>query len=250
MRFRLKKIVQTILILQSSFVFSQSGEAPATSSVTGTKRFENTSNSSLIGGFVAIPLGDFGKDDINNGGYAKQGYGFAFDSKNYIAKGFSFVFHSTYTWIDMDAEAMSKDFTEYLGLRTEVKDGQHQPFLSTIGVNYDYYFNERLKIGLNAQAGVLYNSFRPFSMNVYDASNTLVYSDIVSFESDFAFSYCFGTDLSFTLIPNVLSFQISADYSAGKLDTYLISRNTEPIKAIEKMQLFNLGAGLVFYSKK
>lgn len=215
-----------------------------------SKNVEYPIKSTLLQGFAAIPLGEFGKTDIENGGFAKQGYGVGFNSKNTIGKGFSFVFLTTYSWVDIDAEAMSKEFTKYLNSRTEISGGQHQPLLTTVGLNYDYYITDRIKFGINGQAGVIYNSFRPFEIKTYDANNNLIYDDIISYESKFAFAYNFGFDVNFFLIPKVMAFQISADYYSGKLDTYLISQSFPPTKSVDKMQFLNLGIGFVFYTQK
>ena len=247
------KLLTCFLIFCIIELKSQNETATVSPQNSSQNSIQNPNNSSAIGAFLALPMGEFGKTDIEKGGFAKQGYGFAFDSKNVLGNGFSFVSHSTYAWVDIDGEAMAKAFDEEFGAgyRTEITNGQHQPFLSTIGLNYDYYVTKRLSFGLNAQAGILYNSFRPMGIKVYyTPNNVLLYDDIVSYESNFAFAYGFGVDMSFSLIPNVLSFQITADYSAGNLNTYLISKQFDPIKSVDKMQFLNLGAGLVFYSKK
>ena len=242
-----------LVILTIASVKSQNETSTVSAQNSEQKQVQNPNNSSTIGAFIAFPMGEFGKTDLENGGFAKQGYGFAFDSKNILAKGFSFVSHSTYAWVDIDGDAMAKAFDEEFGAgyRTEITNGQHQPFLSTIGLNYDYHVTKRVSFGANAQAGILYNSFRPMGIKVYyTPNNILLYDDIVSYESNFAFAYGFGVDISFSLIPNVVSFQITADYSAGNLNTYLISKQFDPIKSVDKMQFLNLGASLVFYSKK
>jgi hypothetical protein len=215
---------------------------------TASKRVNHPTKATTIGAFIASPVGNFGSTDINNGGFAAPGWGVVFDSKTKIKNGLSYVFHSTYSWMDIDQEAMSKEFSDYLGLKAEVDGGQHQPFLSTIGLNYDFYFTKRLKLGINGQAGVLYNSFRPFTLKVYDANNVLFYEDIVQYESAFAFAYSFGADLTFHLIKNLLGLKISADYSAGNLDTYLISKNLPPTKSVSKLEMLNLGIALEFYT--
>jgi len=248
----MKKHLQVIYFVILCLIF-QTNKAQNDSIQGSAKkqtRYELNYNSSKFAGFLAVPLGAFGSTDTETGGFAKNGFGFAFDSKNYISHGFSFISHSAYSWINLDVESMSQQLTDELGLKTVLKDGQHQPFVTTIGVNYDYFFSERFNIGINAQAGILYNSFRALDMKVYDSSNTVIYSDLLSFDSKLAFAYCFGADLTFALIPKVLAFQLSVDYTAGNLDTYLVSRNFDPVKGMEKMQFLNLGAGLIFYKKK
>ncbi len=115
---------------------------------TASKRVNHPTKATTIGAFIASPVGNFGSTDINNGGFAAPGWGVVFDSKTKIKNGLSYVFHSTYSWMDIDQEAMSKEFSDYLGLKAEVDGGQHQPFLSTIGLNYDFYFTKRVRIGL------------------------------------------------------------------------------------------------------
>jgi len=250
MKTSLKNLIAFSFVISVLHGTAQTESAQKNESTPASKQIEYPAKSTYIGGFIALPMGEFGKTDIEKGGFAKPGYGIAFNSKNGIGKGFSFVFLTTYSWVDIDDEAMSKEFTEYLGYKTEVSGGQHQPLLTTLGLNYDYYFTERIKMGINGQAGVIYNSFRPFEIKTYDANNNLIYDDIISFESKFAFAYNFGIDFNFYLIPKLISFQVSADYSSGKLDTYLISRSFPPSKSVDKMQFLNLGVGFVFYTQK
>lgn len=234
-------LILCVLTLVSSPFYGQDS--------TASKRVSYPTKANTLGAFIASPVGNFGSTDINNGGFAAPGWGVVFDSKTKVKNGLSYVFHTTYSWMDIDQEAMSKEFSDYLGLKAEVDGGQHQPFLSTIGLNYDIYFTKRLKLGINGQAGVLYNSFRPFTLKVYDANNVLFYEDIVQYESAFAFAYCFGADFTFHLIKNLLGLKISADYSAGNLDTYLISKNLPPTKSVSKLEMLNLGVALEFYTR-
>jgi hypothetical protein len=253
---RIKSILIATLFLSSSTVLlGQSDSTSRSESKKSSKNNQTSSKQSLLGAFLAFPMGEFGKTDIENGGFAKQGYGFSFDSKSMIGKGFSYLFHTTYAWADIDGDAMAKAFDKEFetnlgtGYKTSVTGGQHQPFLSTIGLGYDFHLTERISFGLNGQAGIVYNSFRPMTIKVYDSNiNQEIYNDIVSYESSFAFAYGFGADIMFTLIPNLIAFQLNADYSSGKLDTYLISKVFDPIKSVEKMQFLNLGFSLVFYT--
>ncbi len=239
----------------STLMLGQSDSTSRSKNTANTKNEQTSSKQSLLGAFLAFPMGEFGKTDIENGGFAKQGYGFSFDTKNTVGKGFSTLFHTTYAWSDIDGDAMAKaldqEFESNLGsgYKTSVTGGQHQPFLSTLGLGYDINLGKRMAFGINAQAGILYNSFRPMTIKVYDSNiNQEIYNDIVSYESSFAFAYGFGADFLFVLIPNTIGLQLSADYSSGKLDTYLVSKVFDPIKSVESMQFLNLGFSLVFYT--
>lgn len=249
-------LIATVLVAQSMVLVAQSDSTSRSESKLNLKNIESSNKQSLVGAFLAFPMGEFGKTDIEKGGFAKQGYGFSFDSKSLIGKGFSSIFHTTYAWADIDGEAMAKAFDKEFetnlgtGYKTTVTGGQHQPFLSTIGLGYDFSLSKRMAFGINGQAGIIYNSFRPMTIKVYDSNiNQEIYNDIVSYESSFAFAYGFGADFLFILIPNTIAFQVSADYSSGKLDTYLVSKVFDPIKSVEKMQFLNLGFSLVFYTK-
>lgn len=248
-------LVGSILFFSSPYLFAQSDSTARSQTNTSGKNNQVSRKQSLLGAFLAIPMGEFGKTDIEQGGFAKQGYGFSFDTKNSIGKGFSTLFHTTYAWSNIDGEAMAKAFDQEFestlgtGYKTSVTGGQHQPFLSTLGLGYDFNLGNRMAFGINGQAGILYNSFRPMTIKVFDSNiNQEIYNDIVSYESSFAFAYGFGADFLFVLIPNTFGIQLSADYSSGKLDTYLVSKVFDPIKSVENMQFLNLGFSLVFYT--
>ena len=246
----MKKIHTAAAIMAILFITTRARAQSDTTSLNQIKKFENPYNTNEFGGIYAIPLGDFGSKDASSGGFATRGFGFSFDSKTYLFYGFSFVSHSVYSWVNLDANAMSDQLTKDLGLKTVITGGQHQPFVSTVGVNYNYYFTKKICLGVNAQAGILYNSFKPFELKIYDNSNNVIYNDLLGFDSKLAFAYCGGTDLSFSLIPHVLAFKLWATYTASNVDTYLTSKYTDPIKSITKMQFMNLGIGFVVFNSK
>lgn len=197
----------------------------------------------------AIPIGDFGKKELDKGGFAMPGWGVSFDSRNHLGYGFSFVSYSSYSWINLDSKVMGTKFTGELGLRTEIDGGQHRPFFTTVGLAKDFYLHERILFGFSATAGLLYTSFKPFTIKVYDNTNQVVYDDILRYDADFAFAYGFSTQLNFMLIKNVLAFHVEIKYNAANTDTYLRSNYFSPIRSNEKMQFLNFNTGFVFFSK-
>lgn len=74
--------------------------------------------------------------------------------EEHVKKGLSFVSHSTYSWVPMNQEAMEKAFTENLGRKTKIEGGKHQPFLTTIGVGYDFHLSPKIHAGISAQGGL------------------------------------------------------------------------------------------------
>jgi hypothetical protein len=81
-----------------------------------------------ISALYSTPIGNFGKRDLDKGGYAKPGWGFAFDTRTFLGLGISFVSYTTYSWINLDQDAMAEDFSVALNQPTTIEGGQHRPF--------------------------------------------------------------------------------------------------------------------------
>ncbi|WP_294672152.1 hypothetical protein [uncultured Fluviicola sp.] len=220
----------------------------------GTMKFKNpfddARKTTSFGAMYCLPVGDFGSTNLEKGGFANPGWGLYFDSKSTFKGGLTFISHSTYAWIPLNQESIAKAFTENLGRKTEVTGGKHKPFLSTVGVGYDFKAASFLTIGISAQAGVLYNSFKGFDMTVYDSTGTSVlFTDNFKYDSEFSLAYVFGAKFNFSLIKDLISFQVSVDYSGAKFDSYLRSYQLQPIKTTQHIQIVNIGAGFAFHTK-
>lgn len=211
--------------------------------------FHSGQKTTSLGVMASIPVGQFAGTDLSNGGYAKTGWGFYFDSKTTLKNGLSFISHSTYSWVPLKNEALKKTFSEELGRRTEINGGKHMPFLTTIGIGYDLAATHLIKVGFSAQGGLMYNSFKGFDINVYDASNNLLFTDNLKFDSQFSLAYVFGVNASVSLIKNLVDVQLTADYSASKFSSTLRSHNLDPIKTSQQIQIVNVGLGFVVYTK-
>ena len=62
----------------------------------------------------AVPIGEFGSKDIENGSFAMPGWGISFDSKTKFVNQVLFNAHLSYQWNDIDGEAMSEKTKEIL----------------------------------------------------------------------------------------------------------------------------------------
>lgn len=210
---------------------------------------ERAQKTTSFGAMYCLPVGDFGSTDLEKGGFARAGWGLYFDSKSTFKNGLTFISHSTYTWVPLDQKAVAEAFTTNLGRKTEVTGGKHKPFLSTVGIGYDFKPAPFLTIGVSAQGGILYNSFKGFDMTVYDSTGTsILFSDNFKYDAEFSLAYVFGAKFNFSLIKDILSFQVTVDYSGSKYQSYLRSYHLEPIKTSQNIQILNIGAGFAFHT--
>jgi|GEM_PF-7086460 hypothetical protein len=211
--------------------------------------FSNAQKATSFGAMASIPVGKFASTDINDGGYAKTGWGLYFDSKTIMKNGISFISHSTYSWVSLNQADLAKTFTAELGRKTTIDGGRHMPFLTTLGIGYEVHPTPAITIGVSAQGGLMYNSFKPFDINVYDNNNNLLFSDNLKFDSQFSFAYVFGAQVGFNVVKNLIDIQLTADYSAARFDAMLRGHTIPPIKTSQQIQLLNVGAGIVVHTK-
>ncbi|MGV3611140.1 MAG: hypothetical protein ACO1N0_09340 [Fluviicola sp.] len=233
-----------LITLLPVFLYGQDG------AVKFKNPFDDAKKITSFGAMYCLPVGDFGSTDLEKGGFANPGWGLYFDSKSTFKNGLSFISHSTYAWIPLNHDAIENAFTENLQRKTEVAGGKHKPFLTTIGLGYDFKAASFLTIGVSAQLGMLYNSFKGFDMTVYDPTGTNVFfTDNFKYDSEFSLAYVFGAKFNIHLIKDVLSFQVTVDYSASKFDSYLRSYELQPIKTSQNIQILNIGGGFAFHTK-
>lgn len=239
-------IIQAVLFTVISFSCSFAQEG----GLKFKNPLESAQKTTSFGAMYCLPVGDFGSTNLEKGGFARAGWGLYFDSKSTFKHGLSFISHSTYAWVPLDQKAVAQAFTENLGRKTEVTGGKHKPFLTTIGAGYDFKATRFLTIGISAQGGILYNSFKGFDMAVYDATGTgILFSDNFKYDAEFSLAYVFGAKFNFSLIKDLLSFQLAVDYSGSKYQSYLRSYHLEPIKTTQNIQILNIGAGFAFHTK-
>ncbi len=207
---------------------------------------------SSFGMFLASPVGDFKSTTIGNGGFAKSGGGIVFDSKYPIKQlpaAWSFIFHSTYQWNNMDNIALGQKFTEQLGYRTEVSDSKYSPVLATFGPGYDFALGERIKLGLKAGIGVMFGNTKAFTVKVYDNNNNEIANQLVNFDNQISFAYSLGTELKFEIVKNLFALSLYSDYTSSKQSTELSFTSSPPVGSFQKLQYFNTGFKLVFMKK-
>lgn len=238
------------LILLSTLTLAASLSTSPTNAQKITNPFLSGKKATSLGATASIPVGRFSGTDLKEGGYAQTGWGLYFDSKTTLKSGLSFISHSTYSWVPLNHKAMMNTFTKELGRRTEIKGGRHMPFLTTLGLGYEANATKKLKLGVSAQAGLLYNSFKGFDINVYDANNNVLFSDNLKFDSQFTFAYLFGVNASVNLLKNLVDLQLTADYSASKFTSSIRSYNLPPIKTSQQIQIVNVGLGFVVYTNQ
>jgi hypothetical protein len=205
-----------------------------------------------FGVFLASPVSKFKSTDLDGGGFAKRGWGIVFDTKNTIKglpEGLSVYFHSTYQWNEMDTESLARKFTEGLGNKTEISDSKYSPLLTTVGPAYEFSLGEKVKFGVNATAGIMFNNTKAFTIKVYDSNNTLIVNELVNFDDKIAFAYSFGAELKFELVPELIGLSLYSDYTSANQSTDITSQNIQVNDSFQKLQYFNTGIKLVFTKK-
>lgn len=219
-------------------------------SLCSTPSFAQEENS--FGAFIASPVGKFKSTDLDGGGFAKQGWGIVFDTKNNIKglpKGLSAYFHSTFQWNEMDTETLAEKFTAGLGYRTEISDSKYSPILTTVGPAYEFSLGEKIKFGVNGTAGIIFNNTKAFTIKVYDSNNTLIVNELVNFDDKVAFAFSFGAELKFVLVPDIVGLSLYTDYTSANQSTDISSQNIQENDSFQKLQYLNIGAKLVFTKK-
>jgi len=208
-------------------------------------------NESSIGAFIASPVGKFKSTDLDGGGFAKQGWGIVFDTKNTIKglpEGLSVYFHSTFQWNEMDTETLASEFTAALGNRTEITDSKYSPILTTLGPSYEFPLSKSIKLGINGTLGILFNNTKAFTVKVYDSNDVEIVNEHVNFDNNVAFAYSFGAELKFNLVPDAIGLSIYTDYTSANQSTDISSQNVDA-ETFQKLQYFNIGAKFVFVKK-
>ncbi len=204
-------------------------------------------NQTSFGAFLAMPVGKFKSTDLNEGGFALNGWGIVLDTKNPLKnfpKGLSFYSHSTFQWNAMDTKTMQEEFTKELGYRTEISDSKYSPLLTTIGPAYDFPVGEKVTLGLNGTAGIIFNNTKAFSVTVYDANNVVLVKELYNFEGNIAFAYTFGAQIKFEVIPDLFAISLYGDYTGAKQKTDVSSQNTS-LETFQSLNYLNFGIKLV-----
>lgn len=205
--------------------------------------------STSFGTMAVIPIGKFSSTDLQTGGFANPGFGFYFDSKNTFTNGLSFISHTTYAWVPLDRKSLDNAFSTELGQRTVIEGGKHQPFLTTFGLGYDLNPFKGVSLGFTAQGGVLYNSFKPFDITVYNANNSVALSDNLKYDSHFSFAYVLGLNLKIPLLTDLIDLQIIGDYSGSRFTSVLRGSTLKAIPTTQQIQMLNVGIGFLVYTK-
>jgi hypothetical protein len=149
----------------------------------------------------------------------------------------------------MDTEALANEFTAGLGYRTEISDSKYSPILTTIGPAYEFSVSEKIKLGVNGTAGIIFNNTKAFTIKVYDDNNTLIVNELINFDNKVAFAYSFGAELKFVLVPDAIGLSFYTDYTSANQSTDISSQNIQENDSFQRLQYFNLGTKLVFKKK-
>lgn len=211
----------------------------------GFSTLANAQSVSSFGAFISNPLGDFGSEDIENGGYAESGWGLVFDSKTKFQgiNHWGYRSHSTYSWNNLNTEAMARDFTDELGLETQITDSRYSPLYTSIGPNFEAGLGDFVAIELYGLAGIVFTDTRAFTITVFDEMGDQLFKEVVNFDNNVAFGYNFGADIRFSVIPDMLFLSLYADYMAANQKSTL-SFDTENLEGVTQMRFLNFGLKL------
>lgn len=199
---------------------------------------------SSFGAFLASPVGKFKSTDIEEGGFAKSGWGIVFDSKRelpFLPEGWSMYSHSTYQWNKMDTERISEEFTKILGANTVVSESRYSPILTTLGPAYDYIINDQLTFGINAGIGIMFNNTKAFTVKVFDENDNEIVSELVNFDNHVAFAYMGGAELNYEVYPDLITITLFLNYTGASQKTDLSFTTADPVDSFQQLQYLNTG---------
>ena len=203
---------------------------------------------SSFGAFISNPVGQFKSTDLENGGFAKTGWGIVFDSKNelkFLSEGWFLYFHSTYQWNEMDTELVAEKFTEELGNRTEVSASRYSPILMTVGPAREFALSEKFTLGINTGLGIVFGNTKAFTVKVFDANDNELANELVNFDNRVAFAYTLGAEIKMMLVENLLGIALFADYTSANQKVELSFTTANPVDSFQKMQTINAGLRIV-----
>jgi len=162
----------------------------------------------ILGLFYSNPVADYGSTDIENGSFAKPGFGIMFEQKvqsEVFPEGLSLGIHFSNHVNDLDINSLTREFEKVLNNQFAVDiydyDG-FNPLVITAGPFYQYFLTHELSVEIKSGLGVMFANINSVVINVFDNGGNEVLSEVLRFSGDAVFTYMIGTNIGLSLTRN------------------------------------------------
>lgn len=174
----------------------------------------------IVGVFRANPIGKFASTNLEDGGFAKTGFGILLENKardSSWPEGLFFGTHFTYQSNELDRNSVEAAFNQELGgsFNTEVTGGNYNPFTITLGPFYDLALTEHVRLGLKSGIGFMITNIDPMLIVVRDDNRTALFSEVLRTEGIPTFTFLLGIDIGYSF-NDAFGIRVFADYTQAK----------------------------------
>lgn len=162
-----------------------------------------------------------------------------------LPEGLFLGFHYSYQYNEFDSKAFATAIDNSLGdpFRSLVSNSSYHPSVITLGPYYEFIPVNRFSIELRSGLGIMFTNIDPVVINVYDEFNTMVFSEVLRFESKPAFTYLAGITLGYD-ITRYLRLGAFIEHSAAKEEINTTFDNLDAVSS--EFKLIYLNAGINF----
>lgn len=196
-----------------------------------------------IGGFASIPVGAYGSSDLEDGGFAKTGAGFSFESANrmdswpeWLMVGFQF----SYQINELDGRAVGRAFNSQPGtLSATVTSSFYRPMSITAGPIFRKRIGDKFYSDLKLGGGMMISNIDPITIAIFDANQNLLVSEETQFESKPVFALMCGWNLGYDLSEK-LGVRWTTNFTSANEKI-----NTTDVDSEQKIRSINTGLSLV-----
>ncbi|KAB2810158.1 hypothetical protein [Phaeocystidibacter luteus] len=201
-----------------------------------------------FGGIYSTPMGEFGRSDIREGGFAQPGFGFQFEAQMQVPALIDEIrigIYYSYQNNPIDIDALNNGFNEALqgNATAYLQGGGFRPVRVMIGPSYRAELSESFSATFKTGIGMLVANMNPINIQAYDSNNDLIFSDALYFQSDVSFSYLVGFDVDYKL-SNYWSVGLFADFSSAKETLYAAFDPGNSINGEQYVAFLNSGIHL------
>ncbi|NVK27329.1 MAG: hypothetical protein HWE14_04750 [Flavobacteriia bacterium] len=177
-----------------------------------------------FGGIYSTPMGEFGRSNIRDGGYAQPGFGFQFEAQMQVPALIDEIrigIYYSYQNNPIDIDALNTGFNEALGgnATAYLQGGGFRPVRVMIGPSYRVELSDAFSTTFKTGIGMLMANMDPINIKAYNNNNDPIFSDALYFQSDVSFSYLVGFDVDYKL-SNYWSVGLFADFSSAQETLY------------------------------
>ena len=198
-----------------------------------------------IGFYRSFPVGDYGAQNIENGGFAKGGWGFLLENKFTFPswpQGLHVGFHFSYQENEIDEQAIGSAFSEALEgtFDVRVSAGSFRPLVATAGPFYEWQLNEKFSIDFKSGAGIMFTGIDPVNLNIYDNQGELILRESVEYQTKPDFSFMLGVNFGYQF-SEYWGVSLFADYAYSNESFKSSFINASGAESEQKISFINTG---------